>query len=273
VTAPAVVDVHGVTVTYGPRTAVDGATLRVAAGEVVALLGPSGAGKSSLLRCLNRLLRPSAGSGSVLGVDLDAPAAEWRRTRAQIAFVFQDHGTIDRLSAFRNVLAGRLGRTGIPGALGWASRADRRLALDALDRVGLRDRAAATVRTLSGGERQRVAVARAIAQQPRLVLADEPVASLDPRLAAEVLDLLRAAAGDAGAACLISLHQVHLARRFADRIVALRQGCVVFDGLASTFDPGAHHAVYDVDDEPSGRPASGGPGQGAAAARVAVAQP
>lgn len=244
-----IIDVRDLTVRFDTLIAVDGIDLRVGAGEVVALLGPSGAGKSTLLRCLNRLQLPTAGTGSVLGVDLAAPVARWRTARADIAFIFQDHGAIDRLSAFRNVLAGRLAHTGIPGALGWASRADRRIALDALDQVGLLDRAASTVRTLSGGQRQRVAVARAIAQQPELVLADEPVASLDPRLAGDVLDLLRSAVDETSTTCVVSLHQVNLARRFADRIVALRDGRVVFDGPASHFDRGAHHAVYDIDDE------------------------
>ena len=258
-----VVDLRGVTVRYGSLVALADLDLCVRAGEVVALLGPSGAGKTTLLRCMNRLVVPTAGTGTVLGVSLDADEREWRLARRRIGFIFQDYGLVDRLSVFRNVTAGRLGDGGLAAAIGMPSRATRRAALAALERVGLAGRATAAARDLSGGQRQRVAIARVLAQQPSLVLADEPVASLDPAMAATVLDLLRTTADELGSTCVATFHDVGMARRFADRVVAVRDGRVVFDGAAIDFGEDAHRDVYGICANTE-RPA-------AVAARVSVA--
>jgi phosphonate transport system ATP-binding protein len=242
-----VVDVRDVGVQFGSLTALRGVDLQINEGEMVGLLGPSGAGKSTLLRCLNRLVAPTVGDGTVLGLGLSAPEAEWRTARRRIGFIFQDYGTVDRLSAFRNVVAGRLGTGGIPVALGFPSRREREAALTALETVGLRDRARSTVRTLSGGMRQRVAIARVLCQDPALVLADEPVSNLDPALARQVLTLLRNATVDRGVTCVTTYHHPDLARRFSDRIIALRDGEVILDGNPDDFDDGAANDLYGFD--------------------------
>ncbi len=197
-------------------------------GAFTVLLGPSGAGKSTLLRCLNGLARPS--EGEVLGPDGLPILRRLRAHRRETGMVFQQHQLIGRLSVLDNVLIGLLGQRSPWAALLPASRAERERALDALDRVGLLDRALTRADALSGGQQQRVGIARALAQRPRLILADEPVASLDPVTAARVLDLLARICREDGITAIVSLHQVDFARRYADRIVALAAGAVVFDG-------------------------------------------
>lgn len=208
------------------------------------LLGASGAGKSSLLRTLNGLVRPSAGRVLVpdLGA-LDQPRvlhAHRRRT----GMVFQQHHLIGRCSVLTNVLMGRLGDYGSLATLLPWSRADKVRALTALDRVGLLEHALRRADELSGGQQQRVGIARALVQQPRLLLADEPVASLDPATAERVLSLLHTICKSDGLTAVVSLHQVPFARQFADRIVGLAAGRVVFDGAPSALTDTAVRALY-----------------------------
>lgn len=202
--------------------------LQFAPGAFTVLLGPSGAGKSTLLRCLNGLVTPS--EGQVLGPDGTPIARRLRAHRRETGMVFQQHQLIGRLSAMENVLIGLLGQRSGWRALMPASRAERERALDALERVGLLDRALTRADALSGGQQQRVGIARALVQRPRLMLADEPVASLDPVTAARVLDLLARICREDGITAIVSLHQLDFARAYADRIIALAAGSVVFDG-------------------------------------------
>jgi len=199
-------------------------------GEFVAVLGPSGAGKTTLFRCLTGLTRPDAGAVVLDGRDISRVGRrQLRAARRDIALIFQQFNLIRRLTAVENVLAGRLAQ--IPTwrvLLRRFARPDRQLALACLDAVGLLDRAYARADQISGGQQQRVAIARALAQEAKVILADEPVASLDPEASATVLDALREVAR-AGVAVVASLHQVHLATAYADRIVALREGKVVAD--------------------------------------------
>jgi phosphonate transport system ATP-binding protein len=214
-------------------TALEPTTLAFARSEFAVLLGHSGAGKSTLLRAMNGLVRPTL--GDVLGLDggsIFENAEALRRHRRAAAMIFQQHHLIGRLSALANVLIGRLG-----GERAWRvflppSRQDRTLALAALERVGLMERSLERADRLSGGEQQRVGVARALAQEPRIILADEPVASLDPASGERVLSDLRRICKEDGLTIVVSLHQLELAERFADRIIGLARGRVVFDGAA-----------------------------------------
>ncbi len=240
------VRVEGLSKSYGQGVrALAGVSFSVEAGELVGVLGPSGAGKTTLFRCLTGLTRPDAGVVEVNGRDICRIAGrELRLARREVALIFQQFNLIRRLSAVENVLAGRL--ASLPTwrvVLRRFARGDRQLALGCLDQVGLVDRAYARADQLSGGQQQRVAIARALAQEARLILADEPVASLDPESAATVLETLRRVAAT-GVAVVASLHQVHLAVAYADRIVALRSGAIVEDAPAASFDARAIGQIY-----------------------------
>lgn len=256
---------------FGTTTALDGISLDIRPGEFVGLLGPSGAGKSTLFRCLTALEQPDSGSIDVLGHDIGRlGGAELRRARRNIGLIFQQFNLIGRMSALDNVLAGRLGHTSTWRVVARRfTAADRQLALDSLDRVGMLDRAYQRADRLSGGQQQRVAIARVLTQCSRVLLADEPVASLDPESADTVLGTLRRIAQESGIAVLCSLHQVELARAYADRIVGLRQGRVVIDTPAAGLDPQALTALYRRD---SGNADSleAAPGLGPAATAMAV---
>jgi phosphonate transport system ATP-binding protein len=231
--------------------ALDGVSFAAGPGEFVALLGPSGAGKTTLFRCLTGLTRPDRGTVEVAGRDIWASPRELRSARRQLALIFQQFNLIRRLSALENVLVGRLAQ--VPTwrvVLRRFTRADRQLALASLDTVGLVDRADTRADELSGGQQQRVAIARALAQNAKIILADEPVASLDPESSATVLASLRSAVAT-GVTVVASLHQVHLARAYADRIVALRDGKIVEDARASRLDARTIELIYERNGERS----------------------
>ena len=237
---------QGVGKRYGGTAALEDVSFRVEPGEFVALLGPSGAGKSTLFRCVTRLVAADAGRVEVLGREMAGLGGRaLREARRDIGLIFQQFNLIGRVSAIDNVLAGRMGHAPTwRVALRRFAAADRQIALAALDRVGLLERAYQRADSLSGGQQQRVAIARVLAQRARLVLADEPVASLDPQAAENVLGALRAIAREEGIAVLCALHQVELARRFADRVVALRGGRRMLDAAAAAFDDRAFEALY-----------------------------
>jgi phosphonate transport system ATP-binding protein len=229
----------------GGLCAVDGVSLRLEPGTFTVLLGRSGSGKSTLLRCCNGLQAATAGTVAMDGLGVAADRAAWRALRRRTAMVFQSHQLLPRWSAFANALVGSLGRRPLLAALLLpVPLAAAEAALDALARVGLAERAQARVDRLSGGERQRVGIARALVQRPALVLADEPVASLDPATAIQVLDLLRTVCRQDRLTALVSLHQVELARRLADRVVALAHGRLVFDGPPSELSDEVETGIY-----------------------------
>jgi phosphonate transport system ATP-binding protein len=210
---------------------ISGAMLQVAPGERIALVGPSGAGKTTLLRTLNGQIRPHAGRLIFDGEELSAlRGARLRRARAHIGLVTQKHDLVDPLRVDKNVMAGALGRWSTARALRflfWSRPDELKEAEAALASVGLAHKLREPTAALSGGEQQRVAIARALVQAPRLLLADEPVASLDPRTAIEVLELLTGLTQARGMALICSLHQPELAARFFDRIVEVRDGALV----------------------------------------------
>lgn len=229
---------------YGDNAVLRGVDLDAAAGEFVVVLGESGAGKSTLLRCVNRLALADGGELRVDGMDA-MNCADTRALRQRVAMIFQHHNVVPRLSALKNVLTGRLGAVStLASVLHFFSRADIALAHECLGRVGLAHKAHARTDSLSGGQMQRVGIARALAQQPRLILADEPVASLDPQTSRKVLQYLRDASRDLGITVLCNLHQVDYAREFADRIVGLSQGRVVFDGAPQAMGPEDIDRIY-----------------------------
>ena len=244
--------VERLTKRYPPAvTALADVSFTVRPGEFVAVLGPSGAGKTTLFRCLTGLTRPDAGTVSVVGRDIWQSPRELRSARRQLALIFQQFNLIRRLSALENVLVGRL--ADVPTwrvVLRRFTRSDRQLALGCLDTVGLVDRAGTRADELSGGQQQRVAIARALAQDAKIILADEPVASLDPESSATVLASLRSAVST-GVTVIASLLQVHLARAYADRIVALRDGRLVEDAAASRLDAHTIEQIYEKNGERS----------------------
>jgi phosphonate transport system ATP-binding protein len=238
--------VERLTKRYGETvTALADVSFAIESGEFVAVLGPSGAGKTTLFRCLTGLTAPDAGSIIVRGRDICAVRGrELRAARQDVALIFQQFNLVRRLTAVHNVLAGRLARVPTWRVLARAfARPDRQRALACLDAVGLLDRAYARADQLSGGQQQRVAIARALAQEATVVLADEPVASLDPESAASVLETLRAVART-GVAVVASLHQVQFAASYADRIIALRGGRVIDNAPAARFDERALEQIY-----------------------------
>lgn len=243
--------VSDLTMRYSAKgaAALDRVSLQVRSGEFVAVLGANGSGKSTLLRCAAGLLNPTRGAMRLLGRDLSALRGRaLRDARLDMALVFQDGRLVRRRTALANVASGALGRHQTPLCLlGRLPRAELQYALEVLDRVGLAAIARQRADTLSGGQAQRVAIARALAQRPSVLLADEPVASLDPDASVEVLQLLAGLARDQGMAVLCVLHQPDLATRFADRIVGITRGVVAFDKPAANVTADQIAALYRED--------------------------
>jgi phosphonate transport system ATP-binding protein len=219
------------------------------AGEIVAIIGRSGAGKSTLLRCINGLEKATEGAIILDGDDITQMSQQQlARERRHIGFVWQEYNLVDRLPVLTNVLTGRLGyKSGLAGALGYFDRAERELAVHNLERVNLLHRATQRADKLSGGEKQRASIARAMTQNPKILLADEPVASLDPELSVQVMSDLARVAREDKVLTLINIHQVELARQFADRIVGLAQGVIVFDGPPAQMTEDVMDRVYRFD--------------------------
>lgn len=226
--------------------ALDNVSLEIPRGQVLALIGLSGSGKSTLLRTLNGLHTPTSGEVSVLGVNVSGSNGKTLRLiRRDIGFVFQQFGLVGRATCMENVLVGALGRLKGP-RIGVRSYpvALRRQALDHLERVGLLQQAFQRADTLSGGQMQRVAIARSLMQEPSILLADEPVASLDPESASQVLELIQRIAREDGMTVICTLHQVELALGWSDRMVGLRAGQVVLDEMNAALDQDQVMEVY-----------------------------
>lgn len=235
---------------YGSNHVLHGIDMDVKAGEFVVMLGLSGAGKSTLLRCMNGLNQPDSGTLQVGGIDLMQKHSR-RDLARHVAMVFQHHNLVQRLSVRKNVLTGRLGQVGtLASVLQLFKQSDIALADECLQRVGLAHKADERTEALSGGQMQRVGIARALAQQPQVILADEPVASLDPKTARSVLQYLRDATRELGIAVVCNLHQVDYAREFSDRVVGLSQGRMVFDGAPDALDEATLNAIYNTDTQP-----------------------
>lgn len=242
-----VLEIEHLTKTYpnGER-ALKGIDITVEGHEVIALLGLSGSGKSTLLRCINRLVEPTSGRIVLGGVDVTRLGKRHlRRTRARMGMIFQEFNLIDRLTVIENVLSGTLGT--VPtwrGVFRAFQDADVQRALALCERVGILDHVRKRADQLSGGQRQRVGIARALMQDPKILLVDEPTSSLDPKIGREVMDLLTQVAFEAQVPMLVSVHDVHLARHYSDRIVGLRSGEKIFDQPTDSLEPDSLERVY-----------------------------
>jgi phosphonate transport system ATP-binding protein len=221
-------EIRDLVVRYGQRTVLHGVSCSVRRGERVAVLGPSGTGKTTLFRAINGFVPAAEGSIMVDGVDVTRlRSGALREMRSRIAVISQRHDLVDNLSVHQNVMAGALGRWSSLHALrflAWPSREELGTAREALERVGLEEKLRSRTSALSGGEHQRVAIARALVQRPVLMLADEPVASLDPALSQQILELLCRLAEESHVTLLCSLHQPHLAEHYFERIIEMRSG-------------------------------------------------
>lgn len=233
---------------FGETTAVDRATLSISSGQFVGVIGRSGAGKSTLLRLINRLIDPSSGSILFGGVDVTTlrgrALRQWRR---DCAMIFQQFNLVDRLDVLTNVLIGRLAEHGFVSSMAMRfSDEERAMAIAALDRLDMVPQALQRAGTLSGGQQQRVAIAKALVQRPKIMLADEPIASLDPANATRVMDGLKQINTEDGLTVLVNLHTLDTARAYCDRIIAMRQGRVMFDGTAAQLTDDVVRDIYGI---------------------------
>ncbi|MFE5323120.1 phosphonate ABC transporter ATP-binding protein [Paenibacillus sp. NPDC056579] len=231
--ASTILEIQNLRKVYSDGTAaLQGIDFQVQRGEFIAVIGPSGAGKSTLLRCINRLVEPSEGTVRFNGIDTTkANGRQIRKLRREVGMVFQGFNLIQRVTVLRNVLNGRLGyMNSMSGALGLYRKQDVEEAKHILHRVGLHEQMYKRADELSGGQQQRVGIARALSQQPLLILADEPIASLDPVTSETIMEHLHSICREDGITCLVNLHQVEVAKKYATRIIGIHKGSVVFDG-------------------------------------------
>jgi len=226
-----------------------GISFDVEADDFFAIIGPSGAGKSTLIRCINRLVEPKSGSINLYGEDvLKLSARKLRRTRRSIGMIFQEFNLVDRMSVMDNVLSGRLGYMGNFSALfKLFSKQDIARALAVLDRVGLSDQIDKRADQLSGGQRQRVGIARALMQDPKLLLLDEPTSSLDPKISREVMALIMEIAKEYKVPVLCNIHDVQLAMEFCNKIIGLQDGIKMFDGPTADMNEDRLSEIYAME--------------------------
>jgi len=247
--ATAALSLSGVTKVFDETRAVDDVSLKIKPGQFVGVIGRSGAGKSTMLRLINRLIEPTQGSITFGDTEITAlkgkALREWRR---DCAMIFQQFNLVDRLDVLTNVLIGRLAEHGFVSSMAMHfTDAERAMALAALDRLDLVPQALQRAGTLSGGQQQRVAIAKALVQSPKIMLADEPIASLDPANATLVMDGLRQINKEDGLTVLVNLHTLDTARAYCDRIIAMRSGRVFFDGVAAQLTNDVIRDIYGLE--------------------------
>ncbi|MDR3173418.1 MAG: phosphonate ABC transporter ATP-binding protein [Treponema sp.] len=229
------------------KPAVRDLNLSVVKGEMIGVIGPSGAGKSTLLRCVNHLVSPTAGRIFIEGEEITgAPPAKVRKLRRRLGMVFQHHNLVARLTVMQNVMHGRLGYMNtLDGVLGRYPEEDKQRALSILEQTGLGDFLYHRAGELSGGQRQRVGIVRALMQQPSVLLCDEPIASLDPGSAQVVMELIRDVCRKNNIACVVNLHQVDAALKYADRIIGMFEGEIVYDGPTAELTAPVIEKIYN----------------------------
>jgi phosphonate transport system ATP-binding protein len=246
--------IEGLTRRYGSKTAVDNVSIGIESGRFIGVIGRSGAGKSTLLRMVNRLETPSSGRISFGEIEVTrlkgAALAEWR---ARCAMIFQQFNLVGRLDVLTNVLVGRLNHVStLRSVLQLWSESDLALALSALEQLDIAALAAQRADSLSGGQQQRVAIARALVQEPDIILADEPIASLDPRNTRIVMDALRRINRHHGITVLCNLHSLDVARAYCDRLIGMANGRVAFDGAPAELTDAAAHGLYGIEAQEAG---------------------
>jgi phosphonate transport system ATP-binding protein len=242
-------ELRGVTRRFGQKTAVDNVTISIPEGQMVGIIGRSGAGKSTVLRMLNRLADPSSGTIHFGGKEISGLSGtalrQWQR---DCAMIFQQFNLVPRLDVLTNVLLGRLNhRSTLLSVLNMFTREERIDAIQALERLGIEQAALQQAGTLSGGQQQRVAIARALMQQPKMILADEPIASLDPLNAKVVMDALADINKSDGITVITNLHTLDTARHYCNRIIGMANGVVVFDGTPAQLNDDAVRTIYGTD--------------------------
>lgn len=223
----------------------------IQAGELVSIIGPSGAGKSTLLRCINRMVEFN--EGKITFVDQNVGSLnkkELRKLRANIGMVFQHYNLVPRLSVIENVLHGRFGyKTTLQGLLGRYTEEEKEVAFHLLQKLGILEHAYKRCDQLSGGQQQRVGICRALIQEPKLILCDEPIASLDPNSSKIIMDLLKSISTEMGITCLVNLHQVEVAQHYSDRIIGLNKGEIVFNGTNRELTEDKINKIYGTKTE------------------------
>ena len=240
-----ILEIHNLTKRYKDVTALDNVSLSVRKGEFISVIGRSGAGKTTLLRCINRMV--DASSGEIILDDVDVcrlSRTDLRKMRSRIGMIFQHYNLVHRLTVIENVLHGRLGhKSTLDGMIGRYTQEEKALAVRTLTMLDLADQMYKRCDELSGGQKQRVGIARALVQEPVLILCDEPIASLDPSSSKIIMDHLRSACDTMGITILVNLHQVDVALKYADRVIGIKKGQIVYDGSPETL---ARATIYDI---------------------------
>ncbi|WP_067727562.1 phosphonate ABC transporter ATP-binding protein [Oceanobacillus damuensis] len=239
--------VEGLGKSYNLETKVlKNVNFEVGAGEFVSIIGPSGAGKSTLLRCINRMVEINEGNVIFDGMDVRSlKKKELRKLRTNIGMIFQHYNLVPRLTVIENVLHGRFGyKTTLQGILGRFTEEEKEHAFFLLEKLGIEEHAYKRCDQLSGGQQQRVGICRSLIQEPKLVLCDEPIASLDPNSSKVIMDHLKSITNELGITCLVNLHQVEVAQDYSDRIIGLKKGEIVFDGPSKSLYEDQINNIY-----------------------------
>ena len=233
----------------GTRPALDDINFSIGKGEFVSVIGPSGAGKSTLLRCINRMIEVSNGEVRFEGVSVgQLNRRDLKKVRSKIGMIFQHYNLVERLTVIENVLHGRLGsKSTLAGALGRYSRDEKRQAMELISMLGLAEHVYQRCDRLSGGQKQRVGIARALVQDPKMILCDEPIASLDPNASKVIMEQLKRFSNEMHISLIVNLHQVDVALRYSDRILGVNKGKIVFDGRPSELSPERIAEIYGTE--------------------------
>ena len=248
--SPQLLEVSNVVKYYdGAKPALDDVSFSVRKGEFVSIIGPSGAGKSTLLRCINRMIEVSRGEVRFEGISVgELNRGDLKRLRSKIGMIFQHYALVDRLTVIENVLHGRLGsKSTLAGAMGRYSRDEKRQAMDVIAMLGLGDQIYQRCDRLSGGQKQRVGIGRALVQNPKMILCDEPIASLDPSASRIIMEHLKSFSSQMDITLIVNLHQVDFALKYSDRVLGVNKGRLVFDGRPDHLSPERISEIYGTE--------------------------